>query len=234
MSQQIYEINDNISRLRTKMDNIIKTLKSQLEKNSNKDDDEEDEGKKKENDETDLRIKKNLFDAMIKKYENVINRYQNIESNIKSEKEKKLFREAEIVVNHDLNEEERQKLIEDPNYLQDMYKDQLTGQAPVQLQNAVRDLEERHKDIVKLEKSILELHKMVTELNLLVQYQGEMIDNIAENVCRSKEYIQKGEKEVVKSKENLKRARKKKCIVIIVVVIILIIVLAPTLIAIFK
>jgi len=87
-----------------------------------------------------------------------------------------------------------------------MYKDQLTGQAPVQLQNAVRDLEERHRDIVKLEKSIIELHKMVTELNLLVQYQGEMIDKIAENVLISKEYIHKGEKEVVKSKENLKRA----------------------------
>ena len=111
MSQKIYEVNYNINRLRTKMDNIIKALKSNLE---NSDDDEEDEGKKKENDVTDLRIKKNLFDAMIKKYENVINRYQNIECNIKSEKEKRLIREAEIVVNHDLNEEERQNLIEKP------------------------------------------------------------------------------------------------------------------------
>jgi len=233
LSQQIYEVKDNINLSRTKMDNIIKTLKSKL-KNSDEDDDEEDEGKKKENDVTDLRIKKNLFDAMIKTYQNVINRYQNIEFNIRSEKEKRLIREAEIVVHHDLNEEERQNLIENPNYLQDMYKDQLTGQAHVQLQKAVRDLEERHRDIVKLEKSIMELHKMVNELNLLVQYQGEMIDNIDKNVRKAKEYTLKAEGEVVKSKENLKCARKIKCIVIIVIVIILLIVFAPILVAIFK
>ena len=215
------------------MDKIIKTLKAKLE-NSDEGENNEEEDKNKEKDETDLRIKKNLFDAMIKKYQNVINRYQNVETKIKSEKEKKLFRGAEIVIHHDLNEEEKQKLIENPNFLQNMYKDQLTGEATVQLQNAVRDLEERHKDIVKLEKSIMELHKMVTELNLLVQYQGEMIDNIVENVKISKEYIIKGEKEVVKSKENLKSARKKKCIVIIVVVIILLIILVPTFCAIFK
>jgi len=233
LSQKIHEVNYNISQSRTKIDNIIKTLKSKLEI-SDADDDEEDEGKKKENDVTDLRIKKNLFYAMIKKYENVINRYQNIEFNIRSEKEKRLIREAETVVHHDLNEEERKNLIENPNYLQDMYKDQLTGQTPVDLQNAVRDLEERHRDIVKLEKSILELHKMVTELNLLVQYQGKMIDIIAENVLKAKEYTQKAEGEVVKSKENLKCARKIKCIVIIVVVIILLIVFAPILVAIIK
>ena len=184
MSQQIYEVNDNIVKSRTEMDKIIKTLKAKLENSDEGEDDEEEDKNKKE--ETDLRIQKNLFDAMIKKYQNVINRYQNVETKIKSEKEKKLFRGAEIVIHHDLNEEEKQKLIENPNFLQNMYKDQLTGEATVQLQNAVRDLEERHKDIVKLEKSIMELHKMVTELNLLVQYQGEMIDNIVENVKISK------------------------------------------------
>ena len=228
MSQQIYEVNDNISRLRIKIVNIIKTLKSKLENS-----DEEDEGKKKENDVTDLRIKKNLFYTMIKKYENEINRYQNIECNIKNEKEKRLIREAEVFVGHDLNKEERKILIENPNYLQDMYNYQLIGKSIIILQNTERYLEERHRDIVKLAKYIMELHKMVIELNLLVQYQGEMVDNIAENVCKSKEYIHKGEKEVVKSKENLINARKKKCIVIIVVVVILIIVLVPTVVAIF-
>ena len=115
-----------------------------------------------------------------------------------------------------------------------MYKDQLTGQIPEQLKNAVRDLEERHKDIAKLEKSIMELHIMVNELNLLVQYQGEMLDNIEKNVNIAKEYINKSVPEIVKSKENLKCARKKKCIIIIVVVIILLIILVPIFTAIFK
>ena len=84
LSQQIYEVNDNIVQSRTEMDKIIKTLKAILE-NSDEGENNEEEDKNKEKDETDLRIKKNLFDAMIKKYQNVINRYQNVETNIKSE-----------------------------------------------------------------------------------------------------------------------------------------------------
>ena len=205
MTQQINGINEKIIQSRNEMDKNIKTLKAKIENfeksiKENWDEDEE-EDKKKEKDETDLRIQKNLFNAMIKKYQKVINRYQNIETNIKSEKKYKLIREAETVIHRDLNEEEKQNLIENPNKLQDMYKDQITGQIPKILQNAVRDLEERHKDIVKLENSIIELHKMVTELNSLVQYQGEMVDNIAENVNKQKNILIKEKKKLLKVKK---------------------------------
>ena len=50
--------------------------------------------------------------------------------------------------------------------------------------------------VLKLQKSILELHKMILELSQLAQYQGEMIDNIVDNVSKAKDYVIKGEKHI--------------------------------------
>ena len=182
------EIIDNIYQTRIRMDKIIKNLKQKLDYS------------KEEND-SDLRIEKNLFDAFIKKYQSTINRFKKIESYIKSDKETKLIREAEIAINHELNEEERKNLIRNPDVLIEIYENKLRGKAPVRLKNALRNLEERHKDILKLEHSINELHKMVSELNLLVIYQGKMIDNIAENVNIAKNNVIEGEITIGKSKD---------------------------------
>ena len=70
---------------------------------------------------------------------------------------------------------------------------------------------------------------MVVELNLLVQYQGEMIDNIVDNINSAKEYIKKGEVQVGKAKKNMECTRKIKCIIIIVVIVVLLIILIPIL-----
>ena len=182
------EIFDRVYQIRIKMDKIIKNLKENL-----------DYSKEKNN--KDLRKKKNLFDAFIKKCQITINRFQKIESDIKMDKETKLIREAEIAINHDLNEEERKSLVKNPDSLVEIYENKIRGKAPVRLKNALRDLEERHKDILKLEESINDLHKMIYELNLLVIYQGEMIDNIAENINQGKDHVIKAEREIGKSKD---------------------------------
>ena len=182
------EIIDDINQNRIRIDKIIKNLNQKLNYS-------------KEEKDNDFRIKKNLLDALIKKYQSTINRFQKYESDIKNDKETKLIREAEIAINHELNEEERKNLIKNPDILVEIYENKIRGKAPVRLKNAVRDLEERHKDILKLERSINELHKMVNELNLLVLYQGGMIDNIAENIYLAKDNVIKGETTIGKSKD---------------------------------
>lgn len=182
------KIIDDINQTRIRIGKIIKNLKQKLDYS-------------KEEKDNDFRIKKNLFDAFIKKYQSTVNRFQKIESDIKNDKQTKLIREAEIAINHELNEEERKNLIKNPDILVEIYENKLRGKAPVRLKNAVRDLEERHKDILKLESSINELHKMVNELNILVLYQGGMVDNIAENVNIAKDFVIKGEITIGKSKD---------------------------------
>ena len=91
-------------------------------------------------------------------------------------------------------------------------------------------MEERHKDIKNLEKSILQVHNLIIDLSKLVQLQGEMIDNIDVNIQKAKNYVDKGQKNLIKAKENMKKARKKKCIILIIVIVILLIVLVPVII----
>ena len=156
------------------IDKNIKEIKEQININTIND-----------NEKIDLRIKQNLFNSMIQKYKNISLKFSKEESDIKNIIETKLIRAAEIAVNQELNEEQRKIVIENPQMIQ---------QAHIKLQNAVRDLEERHKDIQKLEKSILQVHNMIQELNALVKYQGEVIDNIEINIQKAKNYVFKAEK----------------------------------------
>ena len=133
---------------------------------------------------------------MIQKYKKVCIRFSNQESDIKKIIETKLVRAAEIVVNQELTEEQKKEVIENPQMIQQMYENKLTGAAHIKLQNAVKDLEERHRDIKKLEKSILQVHNMIQELNSLVKYQGEIIDNIEINIKSAKNYVFKAEKAI--------------------------------------
>ena len=216
-------ISNDIIESRGRMDKIIKELESELKNDQN----DENADPNIIKDDSDLRLKKNLFDAMIKKYQNVIQKFQSEESEMKQIKKTRLIRDAEIGLGQDLTEKEKENIIEDPKMIQQIYENKLKGKAHIKLQNAVRDLEERHKDIKKLEKSIIELSNMINELNKLVQYQGEMIDNIVENVGKSKDYITKAEKELVAGKEKMKCKKNLKCTIAIIASISLLIIIIP-------
>ena len=215
-------IND-IIEARGRMDKTIKELEFEMKPQNN----DENSDPNIIKDDNDLRTKKNLFDAMIKKYRKVIQKFQNEENELKQAKETKLFRTAEIGLARDLTEKEKVDIMEDPKKIQQIYADKLKGTAHVSLQNAVRDLEERHIEIKKLEKSIIELSKMILELNKLVKYQGEMIDNIVENVSKSKDYVEKAEVQLNKGKENMKCKKNIKCTIAIIACAVLLIILIP-------
>jgi syntaxin 1B/2/3 len=206
---------DDIEISKERMTEIIDSIKSDIEISKNKEND------------NDQRTKLNLFNAMIKKYQKVINKFQDIKSEINQIKENKLVREYEIVVGRDITKEEKNEIIENPQIILQKYEDRLKGKAPPKLINAVRDLEERHKDIKKLEKSLMELTKMISEFNKLVFYQGEMIDNIVENIGIAKDYIQKAEGILEKAKKCMKRKRCSKLIIILIVVGILLVIILP-------
>ena len=197
ISEKLNSIINNVYNSKITMDNIINNIKSQL-------------ASKEKNDEAELRLKKNLFDAMIKKYQNVIKRFQEEENKIKKIKETKLIRGAEIALGLELVEQEKKEVIENPQIIKQIYSNKLQKKATNKFINALKDLEERHHDIKNLEKSILQLHKMIMELNVLVQYQGEMIDNIVTNISQAKDAVLKGEDKLNKAKKDME----KDCIII--------------------
>ena len=159
------------------------------------------------------RISKNLHGSTVKNFKNAMIQFQSVESELKSINENMIIRSAEFASGKKFTDEEKKELVMNPEMAQKMIQDKLSGQAHTKLQNAVRDLEERHAEIRKLETSIMELHKLIVELAALVQYQGEMIDNICENIAESKECVIDAEENIINAKENLISARKK-CIII--------------------
>ena len=171
------------------------------------------------------RISKNLHGATVKNFQDAMIQFQSLESELKSINERMIIRSAEIASGKKLKEEEKKEIVMNPETAQKMIQDKLSGQAHSKLQNAVRDLEERHAEIRKLESSIMEVHKLIEELAGLVKLQGEMIDDICENIAVSKTNVTDAEENIIKAKENMISARKKKCIILIVVAVILAIIM---------
>ena len=194
ISQTLSEIYEKVDSSKIKMDKIIQYINNYLRL-----------GDENKMDDSDFRINKNLFNSMLIKYRHSIERFYEEESKINKIKENKLIRSAEIALDQELNEKQKDEIIQNPQKVQQIYANKLKGKAHIKLQYAVRDLEERHKDLLKLEKSINELHNMIIQLRQLVTYQGEMIDNIAENVNQAKDYIIKGETHINKGHERMKK-----------------------------
>jgi len=169
------------------------------------------------------RISKNLHGATLKNFQDIMIQFQSLESELKSINENMIIRNAEIASGKKLSNEEKKEIIMNPEMAQKMIQEKLSGQAHTKLQNAVRDLEERHAEIRKLETSIMEVHKLIGELAGLVSLQGEMIDDICENIAVSKSNVNDAEENIIKAKENMISARKKKCCILMIVACIIVV-----------
>lgn len=82
---------------------------------------------------------------------------------------------------------------------------------------------------LQLEKQIEEVRDMFMEIANLVTQQGEMVDNIYQNVTRAGIDVEQGKDHLNKAEQYMKSARKKKiilaCILLVIVLIILLVIL---------
>ena len=49
--------------------------------------------------------------------------------------------------------------------------------------DTLAEINERHEAVKELEKSLMELHQIFLDMAVLVEAQGEMLDNIEQQVC---------------------------------------------------
>ena len=205
----IIEESSNIQKeIKTTLENNFKTFIKDLDINTNLFEQEK-------------RISRNLHGATVKNFQDVMLEFQSLESDLKSTNEGMIIRSAEIVINRQLSREEKKNIIESPEIAQKLIQEKLSGQAHSKLQNALQDLQERHDEIRKLEASILAVHALIEELAGLVRLQGEMIDNICDNISAAKDDAIKAEEDIFDSKKNMISARKKKCVILIIILIVI-------------
>lgn len=65
------------------------------------------------------------------------------------------------------------------------------------------------------------------EIAFIVKQQGELIDNIRDNVLNAKDYVEKAESNLKKEKKEHKKSRKKICCIILIAIIVLGLIITP-------
>jgi len=134
-----------------------------------------------------------------------------------------------------MTDEQIDNLIErNPQEVTKMMEAKLLGRPHLKVENAVRDIEDKCRGIEQLHENVIKLHEMIREISEIVHQQGQQIDLVYNNVTKAKDYVDKGNKNLVKAKEYHMKARKKQCCIILIAVAILCILLFPVLITILK
>ncbi|KAK1886540.1 Syntaxin-1B [Dissostichus eleginoides] len=75
-------------------------------------------------------------------------------------------------------------------------------------QQALNEIEARHKDIMRLESSIKELHDMFVDIAMLVENQGGMIDRIESNMDQSVGFVERAVADTKKAAKFQQEARR--------------------------
>lgn len=177
----------------------------------------------------DLRIRKTQHSTLSRKFIEVMNDYNNAQIDYRERCKARIQRQLEIT-GKKTDEDEIERMLESGN--PQIFTEGILIETK-QAKQTLADIEARHKDILKLEQSIKELHDMFMDMAMLVESQGEMIDNIENNMMNTVQYVETAKEETQKAVVYKKKARRKKVILIVgcvalaaILIIILIVLLA--------
>eukprot|EP00246_Nothoceros_aenigmaticus_P011584 TRINITY_DN3210_c0_g1_i1.p1 TRINITY_DN3210_c0_g1~~TRINITY_DN3210_c0_g1_i1.p1 ORF type:complete len:306 (-),score=63.15 TRINITY_DN3210_c0_g1_i1:776-1693(-) len=91
----------------------------------------------------------------------------------------------------------------------------------------IKEIQERHDAVKDIEKSLLELHEIFLDMSVLVDAQGAILNNIEQNVIKTRDHVDSGTRQLAKAKKHQRSSRKCMCIGIILLLIIIAIIVIP-------
>lgn len=127
----------------------------------------------------------------------------------------------------DLDDSEAELIAKKKNGFDQLLITKTLGKASLKMKYRVEDIAQKNREIAKLESIVEQNLKLMEQISLMVKQQGQMIDNIRENVLNAKDYIEKVEHILAEQKKQHKKSRKKLCCIIFIVIIILALVVTP-------
>lgn len=167
-----------------------------------------------------LRIRQNMHATTANKFMSVMKDYQACQVKYKEGMSNKLTRQVKVV-NPNATAEDIKAVVSTGDTSKVFRNAIMAGPANSQITDANREVQAFYQDVLKLQRSVEELNQMFKDMALLVDMQGEMLNSIEFQVHEAKTNIEKGNKELEKSIDAAKTARRNKCCLIIVVVCIL-------------
>jgi len=174
---------------------------------------------------SDLRIRENLLNTLMRRFVDVMKDYQNEQTNYKSEIVKKVRRQVQIV-KPDATEDEITAVMRSEGGSDQLFQDLiLKGDAAESIQAMYDHVQVRYNEVQEIEKSVLELHQIFVDFAFLTEQQGEMLDQISLHVSNTVEYIESANKEYTIAVDYLQSLRRKQCYCCIFLIVVLTIVI---------
>lgn len=174
--------------------------------------------KKKTGESAKTQARENLYTSNIRRFHSVMNDYNTASYDFKQGLQDRTRRQLKIVDNK-ITDEEVEKIVASGN-AQSVISEALISE---NLQDTIRDIEERHHDIIKLERQVLEVYELFKDLAVLVDIQQEHLDVIENRVTSAKAYVEHGEKDLISAEKSQNKARRKKMCMILTFVIIIVV-----------
>jgi len=166
----------------------------------------------------------NLYQTHIRRFHQDMNEYNAASHEFKQSLQERTRRQLKIV-DSKISDEEVEKIVAS-GQADGVIKQVLISE---NLQDVVRDIEDRHLDILKLERQVLEVYELFKDLATLVEIQQESLDVIENRIGKAKDYVERAEGQLAEAEVYQKKTRKKQCCLIILLLAILIAILAPVL-----
>jgi len=185
---------------------------------------ENDKYAKEHKDSAKHQMRTNLYQTHVRRFHQIMNDYNLVSNDFRQALQDRTRRQLKIV-DKDITDDEVEKIVESGK-AQEVIKQALISD---DLEDVVRDIEERHQDILKLERQVLEVYELFRDLASLVDLQQDSLDVIDARIQSAKNYTERAEVELTEAEDYQKKARKRQCMILGIVIIILVVILAPTL-----
>ncbi|KRX05616.1 t-SNARE [Pseudocohnilembus persalinus] len=164
------------------------------------------------------RMKIDILRALNSKVQEVLQESHNVQKQFQINLKQKITRQTRYL-DPNLTDEQLEEFTNDPSKAQEMLQQKLSGQASLQLQGAVSDIQDKYREIQLLEKSVEQVYQLFLDLAILVQQQGSLLNDIEDNLKEGQKNVKKGNKDLHKAKKHHISIKKKKCCILLLVLI---------------
>lgn len=166
------------------------------------------------------RARMNMTNALMKKFKELMTEFQTLRQRIHDEYREVVERRVVTVTGTRPDDETIDHLIETGNSEQ-IFQKAIQEMGRGQVLNTVEEIQERHDAVKEIEKKLLDLHQIYLDMAVLVEAQGEILDNIENQVTTAVEHVQRGTSVLQNAKKLQKNSRKWMCIAIIILLVII-------------
>lgn len=165
--------------------------------------------------------RRNMYDAHMRRLNKIMTEYNTASHEFKHDLQERTRRQLKIV-NKDITDDEVEKIVSSGR-ANGFIAELLISE---NLEEVVRDIEERHLGILQLERQVLEVYELFKDLATLVDIQQDSLDVIENRIGKAKAYVEGGEIQLQQAEVYQQKARRKRVCLLIILLVILVIMIA--------